>query len=433
MMDAGDEHQRLDASPMTHPDEQGHPEPPVAGDETATLLGSLERQRATFAWKCGGLDAAGLRATVGASSITLGGLLKHLALGEDTNFSRKLLGRELGPPWDTVDWDADPDWDWRSATTDSPEQLYALWQDAVARSRSLVAEALADGGLGQLSRRTWPDGRAPSLRRILIDLIEEYARHVGHADLIREAVDGLVGEDPSGSPYPYAPPASRAPGVTRPGMTVRIAPRQFHEAGGVEDWRVLFGGACAHFRTGSFAAGVALVDAIGRLAVAAHHHPAVDLRDKGVTVRLRTHDSDGLSARDVDLARQISAAARALDVPADPTAVQTVQVAIDARVGPAVRPFWRAVLGYREVGDADLVDPHGRGPRFWFQQMDAPRPQRNRLHIDVSVPHDQAEARIAAALAAGGHLVSDRYAPAWWTLADAEGNEVDVATWMGRD
>ncbi|HJY04542.1 MAG TPA: DinB family protein [Streptosporangiaceae bacterium] len=173
-----------------------HPEPPVAGDETATLVGSLERQRATFAWKSGGLDAAGLRATVGASSMTLGGLLKHLALVEDQYFSRRLLDRDPAPPWDTVDWTADPDWDWHSAAEDSPEQLYALWRDAVARSRSILDEVLGGDGLGQLARRPWPDGRAPSLRRILIDLIEEYARHTGHADLIRESVDGLVGEDP---------------------------------------------------------------------------------------------------------------------------------------------------------------------------------------------------------------------------------------------
>ncbi len=183
---------------MTHVDEQPRPEPPVAGDETATLLGSLERQRATLAWKCGGLDAAGMQATVGASTMTLGGLLKHLALVEDDYFSGRLLGRELGPPWDAVDWDADRDWEWRTAAEDTPEQLFALWQDAVARSRSIVKEALADGGLDQPARRTWPDGRAPSLRRMLIDLIEEYARHVGHADLIRESVDGLVGEDPPG-------------------------------------------------------------------------------------------------------------------------------------------------------------------------------------------------------------------------------------------
>jgi 4a-hydroxytetrahydrobiopterin dehydratase len=216
-------------------------------------------------------------------------------------------------------------------------------------------------------------------------------------------------------------------------MTEPISPRQFHEADGVEDWRVLFEGACAHFRTGSFTAGVALVDAIARLAEAANHHPDVDLRYEEVTVRLTTHDLDGLSERDVKLARQISAAARELEVPPDPTAVQTVQIAIDALVRPGVIPFWRAVLGYREMGDEDVVDPHGRGPAIWFQQMDAPRPQRNRIHVDVSVPHDQAEARVAAAIAAGGHLVSDEFAPAWWTLADAEGNEVDVATWMGRD
>ena len=216
-------------------------------------------------------------------------------------------------------------------------------------------------------------------------------------------------------------------------MTERITPRQFHEAAGVEDWRVLFEGACAHFRTGSFATGVALVDAIGGLADAANHHPDVDLRYEGATVRLITHSVGGLSERDVALAQQISAAARELGVPADPTAVQTVQIAIDALAGPNVMSFWHAVLGYREMGDEDLVDPHGRGPSFWFQEMDSPRPQRNRIHIDVSVPHDQAEARVAAAIAAGGHLVSDEHAPDWWTLADTEGNEVDVATLMGRD
>jgi hypothetical protein len=181
---------------MSSPEEDIRPGPPLAGDETATLLGSLERQRATLAWKCGGLDAAGLKATVGASSMTLGGLLKHLAHVEDDHFSVLLLGREPGPPWDSVDWDADPDWDWHSASQDSPDQLFTRWQDAVNRSRSVVAQALAHGGLNQLGRYTTTSGESPSLRRILIDLIEEYARHVGHADLIRESVDGLVGEDP---------------------------------------------------------------------------------------------------------------------------------------------------------------------------------------------------------------------------------------------
>jgi 4a-hydroxytetrahydrobiopterin dehydratase len=216
-------------------------------------------------------------------------------------------------------------------------------------------------------------------------------------------------------------------------VTERVAPGRFHEAGGVDDWRVVMPGACAHFRTGSFASGVALVDEIGRLADAANHQPHIDLRPESVTVCLATFEFGGLSDRDVTLARQISAAARELNAAADPAAVQFVQVSIDALVIPEVLPFWRAVLGYEKVGDEDVLDPHSRGPSFWFQQMDAPRPQRNRIHVDVSIPHDLAEARIAAALAAGGRLVTDRYSPAWWVLADAEGNEACVTTWMGRD
>jgi uncharacterized damage-inducible protein DinB len=179
---------------MTDLDEQGRPEPPLAADETDTLLGFLEYQRATLTWKCAGLDGDGLSVTVAASSMTLGGILKHLAYVEDLWFSRSLHGRDPEHPWETVDWKADPDWDWHSAADDTPEQVHALWQEAVARSRALVAEALADGGLEQPARRTWPDGRAPSLRWILCHMIEEYARHNGHADLIRESIDGLTGE-----------------------------------------------------------------------------------------------------------------------------------------------------------------------------------------------------------------------------------------------
>ena len=179
---------------MSNLDEQGRPEPPFAADETATLLGSLDYQRATLAWKCAGLDATGLAATVAASSMTLGGLVKHLTYAEDLWFSRSLHGQDPEPPWNTVDWDADRDWEWHSAAADTPEQLFALWQDAVARSRSLVTEALDDGGLDRLARRTWPDGTAPSLRWILVHMIEEYARHNGHADLLRESVDGQTGE-----------------------------------------------------------------------------------------------------------------------------------------------------------------------------------------------------------------------------------------------
>jgi len=216
-------------------------------------------------------------------------------------------------------------------------------------------------------------------------------------------------------------------------MTERVRPKEFHLAGGVDDWRVLGDGACAFFRTDSFAAGARLAAAIGELPGLDAHHPDVDVRHDGVTVRLVTvtDDSYGLSERDVELAREISAVARTLGAPADPAAVQCVQVTIDALVRSDVMPFWRAVLGYRDRDDGgeDLIDPRGRGPMFWFQQMDAPRLQRNRIHIDVWVPHDQAEGRVAAAIAAGGRLVTDAHAPAWWTLADAEGNEADVCTY----
>jgi len=180
---------------MTDVESQLPLEAPIAGTEIETLLGSMERQRRIFAWKCGGLDAAGLRATIAASAMTLGGLLKHMALVEDEYFSVRLLGRAPASPWNTVNWDADPDWEWRTAATDSPGELMDLWHETAARSRAAVAEVLAGGSLDTRAHFIGRSGESPSLRRLLIDMIEEYARHVGHADLIREAVDGLTGED----------------------------------------------------------------------------------------------------------------------------------------------------------------------------------------------------------------------------------------------
>ena len=216
----------------------------------------------------------------------------------------------------------------------------------------------------------------------------------------------------------------RAADVRFAGMTVQITAGQFHAADGVEDWRCLYHVVSAHFPTGSLAKGIALVDEIGRIVGGAEQqYLNVDLRNAGVTV--------SLGLRDIALARRISAAAKELNVPADPTAVQLVNVTLDALVGADVLPFWRALLGYDQIGDDYLFDPSRRGPGLRVQQMDAARPQRN--HLDVAVPHDQAEARIAAALAAGGHLVSDAHAPMWWVLANAEGNEACVATWVGRE
>ena len=211
-------------------------------------------------------------------------------------------------------------------------------------------------------------------------------------------------------------------------MTDRMSPKRFHEVG----WRIVRDDASLHFRTESFGAGVALVDAIGKMVETEHDRPAVDLRPDGVTVRLGSNREGRFSERDLVLAQQISGAARELGAAADLTGLQHIQVAIDALVIPDVLPFWRAVLGYEQVGDEDLLDPHLEGPPLWFQQMDAPRPQRNRIHVDLYVPHDEAEARVAAAIAAGGRVVNDANAPGWWTLADPEGNEVDVASWPDR-
>lgn len=221
--------------------------------------------------------------------------------------------------------------------------------------------------------------------------------------------------------------------------TQPITPRDFQESEGVEDWRVLGDGACIYFRTGSFAASASFVQAIGELTGVDDHPPAVDVREGGVTIRLLTIADDyaGMTARDLQVAREISAVARDLGLSADPSVVQGLLVIPGAPDVGEVMPFWRAVLGYAPRADSpdeDLVDPMDRGTSFWFESMDEPRPGGGgAIHVAVWVPPEQAEARVAAALAAGGRLVRDEFAPSWWTLADAAGNEVDVATAMGRD
>jgi 4a-hydroxytetrahydrobiopterin dehydratase len=222
-------------------------------------------------------------------------------------------------------------------------------------------------------------------------------------------------------------------------MTDQISAKQFRESEGVEDWRVLGDGACAYFRTTSFAEAARLVQAISELPRVEDHQPDVDVRHDGVTVRLITiaEKHYGMSRRDVELARQISAAARTLGLAADPSGVQSLLVIPGATAVDKVMPFWRAMLGYeprRDSPDEDLVDPHDRGPAFWFERMALPRSDGGgAIHVAIWVPYEQAAARVAAALAAGGRMVRDEFAPSWWTLADAAGNEADIATTMNRD
>lgn len=170
-------------------------EPSMTAGEVELLLFALDRSRATFAWKVGGLDAVSLIRPHPPSTMTLGGLLKHLALVEE-RYTIDFTGEAPGPPLDVADH-TDPGWAWRTAADDSPQELYDLWRRTVERSRTAMAKALADGGLDQPAKYTTSEtGTSPNLRRIVVDLQDEYARHVGHADLMREAIDGLVGDCP---------------------------------------------------------------------------------------------------------------------------------------------------------------------------------------------------------------------------------------------
>lgn len=173
---------------------EDRPEPPQRADEAETLLGFLDYQRATFEWRISGLDEEQLQVRVAASSMTLGGLTKHLAFVEDNWATEWVEGQPRREPWASADFDADWDWDFNSAVEHTPDEVRLFWQSRVEAARSTMTAAINERGLGGLAIKQWPDGQSPSLRWILVHLIEEYARHNGHADLIREAIDGQTGE-----------------------------------------------------------------------------------------------------------------------------------------------------------------------------------------------------------------------------------------------
>jgi 4a-hydroxytetrahydrobiopterin dehydratase len=224
-------------------------------------------------------------------------------------------------------------------------------------------------------------------------------------------------------------------------MANKMSSSQFHTQTDLPDWRVILRRIEAGFRAPSFETASAFISHVAEMAERAGHHPDVDLRYPGyVHVTLTTHATNSLTDNDIALASAISALASEAGLTSEPRSGLGLEVAIDALDIDAVRPFWKALLGYEEEAPSSvggqiigLVDPLRIGPAFWFQQMDAPRPQRNRIHLDVTVPHDVAEQRIADAIAAGGHLVNDGSARAFWILADPEGNEACVCTWQDRD
>ncbi|MGD8149626.1 VOC family protein [Ornithinimicrobium sp. Y1694] len=206
----------------------------------------------------------------------------------------------------------------------------------------------------------------------------------------------------------------------------------------LRDWRVVLNKLHTRYATGKggFATGAEFASRIAATADELDHHPDIDLRYPHVTITTVSHDVGTLTERDRRLAKAISQIAAELGLEAQPDQVSALEIGLDVMVAEDVAPFWRAVLGYEpeeEGGEADcLVDPGTRHAGLWFQQMEEPRTERNRFHLDITVPHDVAKDRVEKALAAGGRLVTDEFAPSWWVLADAEGNEVCVCTWQGR-
>jgi 4a-hydroxytetrahydrobiopterin dehydratase len=202
---------------------------------------------------------------------------------------------------------------------------------------------------------------------------------------------------------------------------------------GAPDWRLLLGRLMLSVRFPDFAAALDFVDAVGAIAEEQDHHPDIDLRWGRVVLAVSSHDVGGITDRDLRLARSVSEIVAEHAGTVEHSSLTQVEVAVDTMDAARIRPFWEAVLGFEADGPDAVADPQGRLPAVWFQQLDEPRPVRGRIHIDVTVPHDVAPARVAAALAAGGTLVSDSSAPRFWVLADADGNEACVCTWQGRD
>ncbi|MEO7447154.1 MAG: VOC family protein [Humibacillus sp.] len=214
-------------------------------------------------------------------------------------------------------------------------------------------------------------------------------------------------------------------------MVAKLSREQSSEA--LPQWRHLLQRMHLTVRAPDFATALDFVARVGQLAQQHDHHPDVDLRFELVHVVLSSHDVDGITDRDVRLGLAIDEVVSQLGLRPEVAALTVVEIAVDALDIEAVRPFWAAVLGYDALGAQDLRDPLSIAPAVWLQQMDEGRPQRNRMHVDVTVAHDEAAGRIERALAAGGHLVSDAFAPSWWVLSDVEGNEACLCTWQARD
>jgi 4a-hydroxytetrahydrobiopterin dehydratase len=207
----------------------------------------------------------------------------------------------------------------------------------------------------------------------------------------------------------------------------RMTAKKFHEQPGVDDWRVLFWGAYAFYAADNLTHAVALVNGVSTIAAELGHEPDLDVRPHGVTIRTFTDRDGSLSAIDAELARLVSIWANDQGYRSDPSKLMVVQFAVAQDADADTRPFWQAVLGYEPLGDGDVIDPQRRNPVVWTHELTPPKPGRGRSHLDVSLPADIAQARIDAAIAAGGRVVVSK--PEWTTIASPENHGVDIASW----
>ena len=217
--------------------------------------------------------------------------------------------------------------------------------------------------------------------------------------------------------------------MSEPHVPGGLSAAEFHRRPGVAGWRITSWGPQAVFTAPSLAAGARLLPAIVAAGEKFRVAPDVDVRPEAVVVRMPYRGADRIPAGAADFAAEVSAAAAALALPADPSRVQTVDLAVAEHSGTDTRPFWTAALGYEVSGDVDSIDPLRRGPQLSFQPIRDDRAGRGRTHVDVSVPADLVRARVDSAIAAGGVIVDDSYAPAWWTLASPDHHGIDIAAW----
>lgn len=297
----------------------------------------------------------------------------------------------------------------------------------------------ADAAGNKVDLVTWPDLPVPEDEPASLEVLRlgRGGADGAGADHSTGESDGAGAVPEAGGAAASATDAATAP-RTRPIVAAGPAELEhgeamfgaFREASDLDDWPVVFWGPTAWFDAESLARSAALAAELAELGGADRLH--LDLRADGLAVRL-ARDVTELVEADLDLARRVSAAARASGMQPDPSKVQTVQIAIAAKPGVPVRPFWRELFAYAEHGEEDLVDLDGRGPSLWFQELPPEKSLEHAFHLDVSVPRAVGRARVDAALRAGGRIAAGSEDRGWWTLADASGNKVDIAIWPDRE